>query len=161
MNLAKSLIVSEKNFFNHRAPMQWNGSFGPKISQIFAFRQAWLIRYSRTKNAVLFYLRNRTTAQMEYVMGCTVTNVRNFEYLNSLSLRDTHRFKKAKYWNIPHLSRWKEEKHLPVGTPRLTNQTLNRWRKLQLKVYLRIRTADLNTDHLSWISWKFGQILSI
>jgi hypothetical protein len=22
MNLAKSLIVSEKNFFNHRAPMQ-------------------------------------------------------------------------------------------------------------------------------------------
>jgi hypothetical protein len=31
MNLAKSLIVSEKNYFNQRAPMQRNGSFGPKI----------------------------------------------------------------------------------------------------------------------------------
>jgi hypothetical protein len=29
---AKSLIVSEKSFFNHRAPMQLNGSFGPKIN---------------------------------------------------------------------------------------------------------------------------------
>jgi hypothetical protein len=26
----------------------------------------------------------------------------NFEYVNSLSLRDTHRFKKAKYWNTAH-----------------------------------------------------------
>jgi hypothetical protein len=26
----------------------------------------------------------------------------NFVYVNSLSLRDTHRFKKAKYWNIAH-----------------------------------------------------------
>jgi hypothetical protein len=27
LNLAKSPIVSKKSFFNHRAPMQWNGSF--------------------------------------------------------------------------------------------------------------------------------------
>jgi hypothetical protein len=31
MNLAKSLILLEKNYFNHRAPMQWNGSFLPNI----------------------------------------------------------------------------------------------------------------------------------
>jgi hypothetical protein len=31
MNLAKSLIVSEKNYFNHCAPMQWNGSFWSKF----------------------------------------------------------------------------------------------------------------------------------
>jgi hypothetical protein len=37
-----------------------------------------------------------------------------------------------------------------MGTPRLTSQTLNRWRKLQLTVYVGIRTAGLNSDHLSW-----------
>jgi hypothetical protein len=31
MNFAKSLIVSGKNYFNHCAPMQKNGSFWPKI----------------------------------------------------------------------------------------------------------------------------------
>jgi hypothetical protein len=102
MNLAKSLIVPEKNFFNHRAPMQWNGSFWPKISPNPTFRQAWLIRYSRTKHAVHSYLRNRTTAQIEYVYVVLLIICWNFEYVNSLSLRDTHRFKKSKYWNIAH-----------------------------------------------------------
>jgi hypothetical protein len=27
MNLAKALIVSKKNYFNHHVPMQWNGGF--------------------------------------------------------------------------------------------------------------------------------------
>jgi hypothetical protein len=73
---AKSLIVSEKTFFNHRAPMQWNGSFRPKISPIFASRFDGSIRYSRSKHDVLFYLRNRTTAHhTEYLMGCTVNNL--------------------------------------------------------------------------------------
>jgi hypothetical protein len=39
------------------------------------FQQAWSIRYLRTKHAVRFQLRNRTTAQTEYVMGCTVKNL--------------------------------------------------------------------------------------
>jgi hypothetical protein len=75
MNLAKSLIVSEKNYSNHRAPMQLNGSFRPKIGPIFASRLDGWIRYSTTRHAVQSYLRNRTTAQTEYVMGCTVNNL--------------------------------------------------------------------------------------
>jgi hypothetical protein len=103
MNLAKSLIVSEKNFFNHRAPMQWNGIFRPIISPIFANRLDRQIRYSRTKNAATqFYLRTRTTAHSEYWWVVLLIICWNFEYVNSLSLRDTHRFKKAKYWNIAH-----------------------------------------------------------
>jgi hypothetical protein len=52
---AKSLIVSEKNYCNHRAPMQWNGSFWPKFHPIFTFRLDASIRYSTTKHAVQSY----------------------------------------------------------------------------------------------------------
>jgi hypothetical protein len=85
MNLAKSLNVSEKNYFNHRAPMQWNGSFWPKISPIFAFRLHTSIRYSRIKACFLNLIKD--------------SNYRPFrisKYVNSLTLRDTHRFKKGK-----------------------------------------------------------------
>jgi hypothetical protein len=102
MNLAKSLIVSEKNYCNRRAPMQRIGSFWPKFHHIFTHRLHRSIRYSRTKNAVHSYLRNRTTAHIEYVMIVLLKIWWNFEYVNSLSLRDTHQFKKAKYWNIGH-----------------------------------------------------------
>jgi hypothetical protein len=52
MNLAKSLIESEKNYFNHRAPMQWNGSFSPEIRLILTFRQHRSIQYSTAKHAI-------------------------------------------------------------------------------------------------------------
>jgi hypothetical protein len=87
--------------------MQWNGSFWPKISTIFAFRLDRLIRYSSIKecNSILLKDSNYRPYRVWEVVLLIVCW--NFEYLNSLSLRDTHRFKKSKYWNIAHLSRYK------------------------------------------------------
>jgi hypothetical protein len=118
----------DKNFFNHRAPMQWNGSFWPK----FTFQLHISIRYTRRKHAVHSYLRTRTTDHSEYWWVILLIICWNFEYVNSLSLRDTHRFKKAKYW-VSRTFAVKKGIFHPVGTPRLTNQTLKRWRKLRMK----------------------------
>jgi hypothetical protein len=102
MNLAKSLIVSKKNYFNHRAPMQWNGDFWPKISPIFAFRLHRSIRYSRAQHALWFYLGNRTTAHREYLMGSTVNNLLKF-WVYKLSFLKRHlSIQKGKKWNSAH-----------------------------------------------------------
>jgi hypothetical protein len=100
---AKSLIVSEKNYCNHRAHMQWNGSFWPKILPSGKLHRS---DTQETKHAAQFYIGNRTTAQTEYLMDVLLYFCWNFEYVNSLALRDTHRFKKAKYWNTAHLLRY-------------------------------------------------------
>jgi hypothetical protein len=89
MNLAKSLIASKKNYSNQRTPMQWNGSFWPKISPVFAFRLQRSIRYSRTKHAVHSYLRNQTTAQTKYLMGSTVNNLLKL-WVHKLSFLKRH-----------------------------------------------------------------------
>jgi hypothetical protein len=73
----------------------------------------------RRRHAFRFHLRNRTTAQTEYAWVVVLIICWNFEYVNSLSLRDTHRFKKSKILNYRALLQWKEKKLLPVGTPRL------------------------------------------
>jgi hypothetical protein len=96
---AKSLIVSEEKYCNHRAPMQWNGSFWPKILPSGKLHRS---DTQETKHAVQFYLRNRTTAQTEYLMDVLLYFCWNFEYVNSLAIRDTHQFKKRKIWNIAH-----------------------------------------------------------
>jgi hypothetical protein len=132
MNLAKSLFVPEKNYYNHRAPMQWNGSFWPKINPNFAYRQGLLIRYSGIKEWSSFLLKGIELPTILSMCGLLLIVGWNFEYVNSLSLRDTHRFKKAKYWNIAHFCSEKENL-IPAGTPRLTNQTLKRWRQLRMK----------------------------
>jgi hypothetical protein len=75
MNLAKSLIVSEKNYLNHRAPMQWIGSFWPEISPNFAFRQASLIRYSRKKACCSILLKESNHRPDRVCIGCTVNNL--------------------------------------------------------------------------------------
>ena len=72
---AKSLIVSEKNFFNPRAPMQWIGSFWPKISPNVAFRQASLIWYSRKKACCSILLKESNYRPDRVCMDCTVNNL--------------------------------------------------------------------------------------
>jgi hypothetical protein len=121
MNLAKSLIVSEKNYSNHRAPMRWNGSFWPKISPIFAFRHDGSIRYSRAKHAVHSYLGYRTTAHIEYLMGSTVNNLVKFWVYKLSYLKRHPSVQKARYWNTAHLLRYKR-KLLPLNAPRLIDQ---------------------------------------
>jgi hypothetical protein len=104
INLAKSLIVSEKDCFNHRASMQWNGSFRPKI--LPSSKLDW----SDTQEQRMLFNSNQGIELPPTESICWVVLLIicwNFEYVNSLSLRDTHRFKKAKYWNIAHLSRYK------------------------------------------------------
>jgi hypothetical protein len=95
MNLAKSLIVSGKNYCNHRAPMQWNGSFWPKIGPIFALRLQRTIQYSRIK--ACFAILNKGSNWRPFRVSEWIVLLIicwNFEYVNSLSLRDTHRLKK-------------------------------------------------------------------
>jgi hypothetical protein len=91
---AKSLIRSEKSYFNHCTPMQWNGRFWTEISP-----SGFIDRFDtqQSKHAVHSYLRTRTTAQTEYLIVVLLMFRWNFEYINSLSLRDTHWFKKQKY----------------------------------------------------------------
>jgi hypothetical protein len=131
MNLAKSLIISNKNYFNHRAPMQWNGSFWPKISLIFAFRQAWLIRYSRTRHAVHSYLRNRTTAQTEYLMGNTVAILLKLWVCKLSFLKRQPSNQKGKN-ETPRTYRYKRN-IASVRSSRLTNHTLKSQESSQLK----------------------------
>jgi hypothetical protein len=61
---AKSSIVLEKNYCNHCAPMQWNGSFWPKFH--LPASQIDSILKSKTCCSI---------AHTEYVMGCTVNNL--------------------------------------------------------------------------------------
>jgi hypothetical protein len=84
MNLAKPLIGSKIAFSIITHLCSEMAVFGRKST----FRQAWSIQYSRTKLAIRFYLRNRTTAQTEYLMGSTVNNLSEFwvcklSFLNS------------------------------------------------------------------------------
>jgi hypothetical protein len=104
---AKSLIRSEKSYFNHCTPMQWNGRFWTEISP-----SGFIDRFDtqQSKHAVHSYLRIRTAAQTEYALVVLLIFSWNFEYVNSLSLRDTHRFKKAKCWNT---ARFCSEKKIP------------------------------------------------
>jgi hypothetical protein len=81
-----------------------NGSFWPKISPIFAFRYDELIQYSREKaccSILLKELNYRPYRVSEW--GVLLMLRANFGYINSLSLRDTHRFKSEK---MKHMPRW-------------------------------------------------------
>jgi hypothetical protein len=77
------------------------------------------IRYSRAKHAVQFYLRNRTTAQTEYLMGSTVNNLVKFWVCKLSCLKRHQSNQKGKKWNIAHLSRYKREttfRWIQIGT---------------------------------------------
>jgi hypothetical protein len=72
---AKSLIVLQKTIPIIAHLCSEMAVFGRKSVRFFQ-RSIW---YSTTKHAVHSYLRNRTTAQTEYVvMGCTVNNLSEF-----------------------------------------------------------------------------------
>jgi hypothetical protein len=126
MNLAKSLIVSKKLF-------QWSRTYAVKwefLAENLTFRKAWSIRYTRSKHAVHSYLRNRTTAHSEYLMGYTVNNMlKLWVYVNSLSLRDTYRFKKENNETARTFA-VKQNIWYNVVQARLTNQTLSTWRMI-------------------------------
>jgi hypothetical protein len=98
MNLAKSLIGSKKTIVIIAHLCSEMVVLGRNTIQFFQRS----IRYSSSKHAVHSYLRNRTTAQTEYVWIVLLIIYWNFEYVNSFALRDTHRFKKRKIWNIAH-----------------------------------------------------------
>jgi hypothetical protein len=103
-----------KKYCNHRAPMQWNGSFWPKISPIFAFRLQRSIQYSRIKACFLILLKEsnyRPYRVSEWVLLLIICW--NFEYVNSFALRDAHRLKKQKY-EISRTFAVKREKTPPV-----------------------------------------------
>jgi hypothetical protein len=106
---AKSLIVLNKNYSNHRAPMQWNGSCWPKISPIFALQQAWSIWYSRAKHAVHSYLRNRTTSHSEYLIGSTVNNLLELWVCKLFCLKRHPSIQKSKIFKYRALLQWKEK----------------------------------------------------
>jgi hypothetical protein len=95
--LAKSLIVSNKNYCNPRAPMQWNGSLWLKI-----LPSGKLDQFDTQEESMLVLL-----------IICW-----NFEYVNSLSLRDTHRFKKQNI-ETPRTYRGIKEILLQLDHPRL------------------------------------------
>jgi hypothetical protein len=111
MNLAKSLIVSGKNYLNHCAPMQWNGRFWPKFHHIFTLRLVGSIRYSTTNHAVHSYLRKRTTAQAEYVMGCTVNNLLKLWVCKLSFLKRHPSIQKAKNIEISRTYRGKRKEN--------------------------------------------------
>jgi hypothetical protein len=116
MNLAKSLIVTNKNHSNHCAT---NGSFWPKISPIYTFRLHRTIRYIVHTGAHSIQLRNRTTAQTEYLMGVTVNNSSEF-WVYKLSFLKRHQLiQRTKRWNNMHLSRYKRNTPSVEATPPL------------------------------------------
>jgi hypothetical protein len=142
-----------KNYCNHHAHMQWKGSFNQKST----FRQPWSIWYSRTKHAIQFYLRNRTTAQTEYVMGSTVNILSEF-WVYKLSFLKRHpSIQKSKNNETARTYRGERNIWYNIVQASLTNQPLKRWRKNLMKAKVWNRTADLNTNHTKWSCWKFGQ----
>jgi hypothetical protein len=75
MNLAKSLFVSKKKTILINAHLcSEMAVFGQNCFR--SFQRS--IRYSRAKHAIQFYLRNRTSAHTEYLMGITVNNLVKF-----------------------------------------------------------------------------------
>jgi hypothetical protein len=85
-------------------------------------RQAWWIRYSRTKHAVLFYWRNRTTAKTEYLMGSTVKKLLKLWVCKLSFLKRHPSIQKGKIMKQRALIAVIKEILLfllPLGTPRL------------------------------------------
>jgi hypothetical protein len=159
--LAKSLILSEKNYYNHRAPMQWNDSFWPKFHLFFTIRLDGSIRYSRTKHSVHSYLRNRTTAQTEYLMGSTVNNLLKFWVCKLSFLKRHPSNQKGKIMKQHALLQWKEKKILPLNQPCLSDWSNTERRLYHTQFYLRIRTNAHRSDLFGILSCKFGEVLSI
>jgi hypothetical protein len=155
---AKSLIGQKKTFSIIAHLCSEMAFFGRKST----FRQVWLIRwYSRTKHAAHSYLGNRTTAHTEYALVELLIFSWNFEYVNSLALRDTHRFKKAKYWNIAHFCSEKRKTSFRWVHPGSLIGLIQKeeWSKWKPKYMESNCWPQLRS--LGWFSWKFGQFLSI
>jgi hypothetical protein len=102
MNLAKSPILSEKAFSIIVHLCSEMAVFGRNSTRCFE----WPIRYSNLKHAVHSYLRNRTTAQTEYLMGSTV-NIMLKLWVSKLSFLKRH----------PSIQKVKNEKYRAlIGT---------------------------------------------
>jgi hypothetical protein len=148
----------KKNYCNHRAPMQWNGSFWQKI--LPSGKLHWS-NTQETKHVVQFYLRNRTTAQTEYVMGCTVNILLKLWICKLSFLKRYPSIQKGKIMKQRAFLQWKEKKLLPLNQLRLFDWSNTGRRLYRAQVYLRIRTTAHRSDLFGYLSCKFGEILSI
>jgi hypothetical protein len=157
MNLAKSLIGPKKTIVIIAHLCSEMAVLGRYSTQCFE----WSIRYLSSKHAVHSYLRNRTTAQTEYLMGCTVNNLLKLWECKLFCPKRHPSVQKAKNMKYRALLQWKEEKLLPLSAPRLIDQSDTRRRMIQIPDSVGSQTADLNWDRLSLSCWKSGRILSM
>jgi hypothetical protein len=145
--------------------MQWNGSFWPKISPIIAFRLQRSIQYSRTKHTIRFYLRNRTTAQTEYLMGSTVNNSLILWVCKLSFLKRHPSIQKSKILKYHALIAIKEKKTPSVGyTPPLC---LIKYRKKTVPYPNILKESNCRPQLGSFelnqlkIKWNFKYITSV
>jgi hypothetical protein len=124
MNLAKSLIVSEKNFFNHRAPMQWKSSFCRKSA---LFLPPGYINWSDTqasKRAIHFYLEESNYRTYWVCDGCSV-NILLKLWVCKLSFLKRHpSIQKSKILKHRALLQWKKKYSIRWMNPASLNTVL-------------------------------------
>jgi hypothetical protein len=130
---AKSLIGQKKTFSIIAHLCSEMAVFGRKSvlfllpGLIDRFDTQW------TKNAFQFYFRNRTTAQIEYVMGCTVNNLTKLWVCKLSCLKRHPSIQKSKILKYRALLQWKKKNLLPAGTPRLIDRPYTERRIIQMK----------------------------
>jgi hypothetical protein len=161
MNLAKSLIISENKNFNHRALMEWIGSFWPKISPNFAFWQASLIRYWRKKACCSILLKESNYRPDRVCIGSTVKNLLKLWVCKLSFLKRHPSVQNSKISKERALLQWKKKTLLPVSIPRLMHWPNTGRRMLPNSKISMESNCRPQLRSLSWISWKSGRKLSI
>jgi hypothetical protein len=118
--------------------------FGQKST----FRQAWSIRYSRTKHAIRFYLRNQTTAKTEYLMGSSVNNLSEFWVYKPSFFNRHPSIEKGKKWNTAHFC--SEKRNIPSvdWTPPLWLIKYMKKSGSKLQIKYGIELPPIHTEYL-------------
>jgi hypothetical protein len=154
---AKSLIVSGKNFFSHRAPMQWNGSFWPKYHTIL-----WKIdSILKNKACSSILLKESNYRPYRVCIGCSVNNWLKVWVCKLSFLKRHPSIQKSKILKYRSLIAVKEKKTPSVGyTPahwlmqyRKKNDPNSRL-SMELNCRPQLGLFELNC-------WNFEQFLSI
>jgi hypothetical protein len=164
MNLAKSLIVSKKLFYSSEKTFSIIAHLCSEMAVFdrnFTFRLDRQFRYSTKKECYSFLLKESNYRPFRVCMGCTVNNLLKLWVCKLSFLKRHPSIQKIKILKYRAVLQWKKKNLIPAGTPRLTNQTIKRWRMLRMRGLSMESNCRPHSASFELYSCKFGRKLSI
>jgi hypothetical protein len=142
--------MDSKNYYNHRAPMQWKGSFGSKFHLPASHIDPIL-----KKNACCSFLLKESNYRPDRILMGSTVNILLKLWVCKLSFLKRHpSIQRSKILKHCALLQWKEKKLLPVGSPRLSDWP-NTGRIMIPNSRLSMESnCRPQFDYLSWSCWN-------